>query len=210
MVGTNPTPQWQQLIQQLLPGSFPSEIQEKTLTQGQLLTTRRNLILNAPTNSGKTLLAYLALFRAAIEEKRALLLVPPRAIAEEKYEELTQLEHSLKSVFGKKIGVTISTGAYRLDEESLQSPPPDEGEVIVATPERIECILRNPEFDSWSESMGVVCIDEAHLLGDRIRDNSGIPCNQFHKSAFSSSNSCYLQLLEKLQTWNHGFNHVIP
>jgi len=162
-------PQWQQLIQQLLPGSFPSEIQEKTLTQGQLLTTRRNLILNAPTNSGKTLLAYLALFRAAIEEKRALLLVPLRAIAEEKYEELTQLEHSLESVFGKKIGVTISTGAYRLDEESLQSPPPDEGEVIVATPERIECILRNPEFDSWSESMGVVCIDEAHLLGDRIR-----------------------------------------
>ena len=109
------------------------------------------------------------MFRAAIEEKRALLLVPLRAIAEEKYEELTQLEHSLESVFGKKIGVTISTGAYRLDEESLQSPPPDEGEVIVATPERIECILRNPEFDSWSESMGVVCIDEAHLLGDRIR-----------------------------------------
>ena len=91
-------------------GSFPSEIQEKTLTQGQLLTTRRNLILNAPTILEKTLLAYLALFRAAIEEKRALLLVPLRAIAEEKYER-TQLEHSLKSVFGKKIGVTISTGA---------------------------------------------------------------------------------------------------
>ena len=153
-------PKWEKAVQKFLPGSIPSDIQEKALGKGNLLTTRRNLIITAPTNSGKTLLAYLALYRGALQGKRALLLVPLRAIAEEKYEELLHLSSSLEPVLGRKIGVIISTGAYRLDEETLQSPPPDEGEIIVATPERLECIIRNPEFDTWTESIGVVCVDE--------------------------------------------------
>ena len=40
---------------------------------------------------------------------------------------------------------------------------------MVATPERIESILRNPEYSGWYESFGAVCADEAHLLSSLYR-----------------------------------------
>ncbi len=47
--------------------------------------------------------------------------------------------------------------------------PPATGEIVIATPERIEAIMRNPDFDSWISSFGVVCVDEAHLISDEKR-----------------------------------------
>ena len=162
-------PVWEGVVKQLVPNSFPTDIQTRTLDEGALLSTRRNLILTAPTNSGKSLLAYLLLLRGALTGKRALLLVPLRAIAQEKFEELQEISRKLEPVLNKKVGVVISTGDYRLNEETLQSPPPEDGELVVATPERIECIIRNTEFDTWTDSIGVVCADEAHLIGDKTR-----------------------------------------
>ena len=42
--------------------------------------------------------------------------------------------------------VTITTGDYRLENEMAASQPQGNGEIIVATPERFDAILRNPEF----------------------------------------------------------------
>ena len=47
--------------------------------------------------------------------------------------------------------------------------PPSEGEVIVATPERLDAILRNPEHAAWASTIGAVVIDEAHLIADPRR-----------------------------------------
>ena len=82
------------------------------------------------------------------------------------------LTEELEKLLGRKIGVNITTGDYRLNEETMQSPPPDQGEIVIATPERIEAILRNPDFDQWISSFRVVCVDEAHLLADTIRGAS--------------------------------------
>jgi helicase len=163
---------WLQVIGQLVPGSFPSDIQVKVIRDGGLLTSRRNLLIAGPTNSGKSLLAYLALLRGVLTGGRVLLLEPLRAIAQEKFDELELLTEELQKLLGRKIGVSITTGDYRLNEETMQSPPPDDGEIVIATPERIEAILRNPDFDAWIESFGVVCVDEAHLLADAVRGAS--------------------------------------
>ena len=163
---------WLQVIELLVPGSLPSDIQIKAIRDGDLLTSRRNLLIAGPTNSGKSLLAYLALLRGALTGGRVLLMEPLRAIAQEKYDELESLTKELQKLLGRKIGVNITTGDYRLNEETMQSPPPDEGEIVIATPERIEAILRNPDFDQWISSFRVVCVDEAHLLADTIRGAS--------------------------------------
>ena len=160
---------WNSLVEFVAPGSKPTDIQVKSLKDAKLLTSRRNLVISGPTNSGKSLLAYMALIRGALQGKRALLIEPLRAIAQEKHAELTDVLTKLEPTLGKSISVTITTGDYRLDEETMQSPPPDTGEVVIATPERIEAILRNPDFDPWMESFAVVVVDEAHLLSDRIR-----------------------------------------
>jgi len=162
---------WRETIAALAPDSTPSEIQIKAIEAG-LLTSRRNLLISAPTNSGKSLLAYLAMLQGALKGQRALLLEPLRAISQEKHDELVHLAAQLAPVLGRSLKVTITTGDYRLDEEALQSPPPDEGELVIATPERIEAILRQPDADAWLQSLGTVVVDEAHMLGDPMRGAS--------------------------------------
>jgi superfamily II DNA/RNA helicase len=163
---------WLKLVQHLAPHSYPSDIQIKTIRDGGLMTSRRNILVSGPTNSGKSLLAYLALFRGLIHGGRVLLLEPLRAIAQEKYDELLTLTTEFREVFGREIGVSITTGDYRLNEETMQSPPPESGEIVIATPERIEAVMRNPDFDEWMESFRTVCVDEAHLLADPVRGAS--------------------------------------
>ncbi len=160
---------WVSVIQALAPESVPTDTQVKAIREGGLISSRRNLLVSGPTNSGKSLLAYLALLRGVLNGGRVLLLEPLRAIAQEKLEELKSLTTSLENLLGRKVEVTITTGDYRLNEESMQSPPPEVGEIVIATPERIEAILRNPDFDGWISSFQVVCVDEAHLVSDSHR-----------------------------------------
>ena len=47
-------PDWEGVVKKLVPNSFPTDIQTRTLDEGAVLSTRRNLILTAPTNSGKS------------------------------------------------------------------------------------------------------------------------------------------------------------
>ena len=160
---------WPQIIRTFAPDTQPSDIQVEVLRQFKLLSSRRNLIVSSPTNSGKSLLGYLALLEAVIAGRRALLLEPLRAIAQEKFDEFTRALPALSEALGRKLGLAITTGDYRLENELMQSPPPAGGEIVIATPERIEAILRNPDFDSWINSFGAVVADEAHLLSSPRR-----------------------------------------
>ena len=68
---------WQKEIgKQLLP------IQEKAVSKGVL--QGQNMLVVAPTSSGKTFIGEIAVVRAARKQKRAFYLVPFKAIAEEK------------------------------------------------------------------------------------------------------------------------------
>lgn len=161
------------MVDALMPDSTPTEVQIKAIQEANLLTSRRNLLISSTTNSGKTLLAYFALVRGLGKGKRVLLLEPLRSLAQEKHAELKRL--AAIPGFGEMGGfsaVKITTGDYRLDQERMQAPPPEDGEVVVATPERIEAILRNPDFDEWINTISVVVIDEAHLLADPVRGAS--------------------------------------
>src|SRR5262249_22219696 len=118
---------------------------------------------------GKSLLGYLLLLDAICQGRRALLLEPLRAVAQEKFDELTCALPRLSAVLDRKISLAITTGDYRLENEMMQSPPPEGGEIVIATPERVEAILRNPDFDAWTNSFGAVVADEAHSLSSPRR-----------------------------------------
>src|SRR5262245_28919093 len=97
----------QKIVEIVAPQSFPSDIQVKALREGGLLTSRRNLIIAGPTNSGKSLLAYFALVRGAAMGKRVLLMEPLRAIAHEKYDELSTVATGLTETLGRRITFQI-------------------------------------------------------------------------------------------------------
>ncbi|MFQ5853437.1 MAG: DEAD/DEAH box helicase, partial [Candidatus Binatia bacterium] len=65
-------------------GDFLLPIQEKAIIRHSVLNGR-NVIIFAPTSSGKTLVGEIVSVQYAMAKKRALYLVPMKALAEEKY-----------------------------------------------------------------------------------------------------------------------------
>jgi helicase len=108
------------------------------------------LVVAVPTASGKTLVAQLALLTA---DGPGLYIVPLRALAREKYEELA-------AVPGVSVG--ISTGDLADPEAELA-----EHDVVVATSEKVDSAIRNGA--PWVEAPACVVVDEVHLLGAEDR-----------------------------------------
>jgi helicase len=114
-----------------------------------------SVVLACPTASGKSLVAYVALLRAARAGHTGLYLVPLRALAQEKYDELRAFEP-----LGIKVGLSI--GDYDLSNEVL-----DKLDILVATSEKADGLLR--KRTPWLERLGTVVADEVHLMRDPDR-----------------------------------------
>lgn len=146
--------------------------QESSLFQHSILKAEGNVIIATPTNSGKSLISYLLLFDEALKGNRVVLVEPLRALAHEKYEELQRIAEHVKVKCKKRVKVKITTGDYRLTDEFMNTKPESAGDqdadglIIVATPERLDAISRARENIDWFSGISLVCIDEAHLIGD--------------------------------------------
>jgi superfamily II DNA/RNA helicase len=160
---------WPEVIRLLAPGTNPRPVQAAALGTYRMLEGRRNFLISAPTNSGKSLIGLLAMLDGVRHRRRAVLLEPLRAIAREQADELTGLSSKLSNLLSYEFGVRITTGDYRLETETFSAPPPEQGEIIICTPERLEAIMRNPEHETWVRSIGVICFDEAHLISSDRR-----------------------------------------
>lgn len=114
-----------------------------------------NLVLAIPTASGKSLVAYLAILASVLRRGKALYIVPLRALAAEKFDDLKEFE-----TLGIKVG--ISVGDYDSIDPSLEK-----FDVIVATSERADSLLRHRT--NWLQQLSVVVADEVHLINDGDR-----------------------------------------
>lgn len=114
-----------------------------------------NLVLAIPTASGKSLVAYLAILASVLHGGKALYIVPLRALAAEKYEDLKEFEP-----LGIKVG--ISVGDYDSVDPNLERL-----DIIVATSERADSLLRHKT--NWLQRLSVVVADEVHLINDADR-----------------------------------------
>ncbi|MGQ9582596.1 MAG: DEAD/DEAH box helicase [Thermoplasmatota archaeon] len=115
----------------------------------------KSLVLALPTASGKSLIAYLAVVKKVLEGGRALYIVPLRALASEKLEDLRAFEP-----LGLRVGVT--TGDYDSADEYLERY-----DVVVATSEKADSLLRHRS--GWLASLSIIVADEVHLIGDPER-----------------------------------------
>jgi len=158
---------WYEVAKLFTEGRPLNYLQLKSLESGVLIS-RKNAIISAPTNSGKSLIGWLGLLQSISKGKRAILLEPLRALAQEKADEIRLLVPQISEYLGQSLNIRITTGDYRHDDETFFAPAPD-GELIIATPERLEALLRNPDNRSWLESVGAVCVDEAHLVSNPRR-----------------------------------------
>ncbi len=115
----------------------------------------RSVLLACPTASGKSLVAYVALVQAALAHQTGLYLVPLRALAQEKYDELARFES-----LGLTVGVSM--GDFDLDPRALERL-----DLLVATSEKADGLLR--KGSPWLDRLGCVVADEIHLMRDPER-----------------------------------------
>ena len=127
------------------------------------LLNRKSILVSAPTASGKTLIAMLAMLSffsgKNTGNSKVVYLSPLRALAAEKFLEFKKLE---KVTLGKKIKVSISTGDFENLEKNLEK-----SNVLILTNEKMDSIIRHGA--EWIDEIGLVITDEIHLIGDESR-----------------------------------------
>jgi len=115
-----------------------------------------NLVLSIPTASGKSLVAYIAIVYKLLKEGgKALYVVPLKALAREKYEELQLFE---------KLGLRVGISTGDLDDSD---PRLARFDIIVCTSEKADSLLRHKI--TWMDKIKVLVIDEIHLIHDSSR-----------------------------------------
>ena len=147
--------------------------QEAALFEHRIQLKSENVIITTPTNSGKSLISYILLLQKAFTGNRVVLIEPLRALAYEKGLELNTIVSTIKRDTGVNIKIIVTTGDYRTTSETMFSKPDNsdrqKGQIIIATPERLDALSRVPENKEWFDSISTVVLDEAHLIGDAQR-----------------------------------------
>jgi len=124
----------------------------------RILENNVNYVIQMPTSAGKTFIAELVILNALLSApgKKCIYVAPFRALSNEKENELSENI--------SKLGFSVSalSGSYEVDE--FQHLMLDETDVLIATPEKIDLLLRvNSDFFS---NVSLIVIDEGHIVGD--------------------------------------------
>ncbi|XP_061336496.1 helicase and polymerase-containing protein TEBICHI [Gastrolobium bilobum] len=119
---------------------------------------RRNLVYCASTSAGKSLVAEILMLRRVITTgKMALLVLPYVSICAEKAEHLERLLEPLgkhvRSYYGNQGGGTL----------------PKDTSVAVCTIEKANSLINRLLEESRLSEMGIIVIDELHMVGDPSR-----------------------------------------
>jgi len=125
-----------------------------------LYHTDRSVLLGAPTGSGKTIVAELAILRLnrVYPGKKTVYIAPLKSLARERLKEW-------KKNLGTKLGWTVLelSGDTTHDSRSMAR-----ANVLVCTPEKWDLITRGWQEDGrqFTRDVGLLVIDEIHLLGE--------------------------------------------
>ena len=129
-------------------------MQEKAVAEG-LLESKKTVVA-APTASGKTLVAILKISQALERKAKSVYVVPLRALASEKHREFQRVFSPWNATVG------ISTGDLDGSSQELKA-----FDVLIVTVEKLDSLLRHDA--KWLDGIGLVVVDEVHLLNDQTR-----------------------------------------
>lgn len=123
-----------------------------------LFHTDNNVLLGAPTGSGKTIAAEIAMFRVFDNYPKAkvVYIAPLKALVRERIDDWkVRIEEKLRRK------VVELTGDVTPDVRAIR-----ESQVIVTTPEKWDGISRSWQTRDYVRDVALIVIDEIHLLGE--------------------------------------------
>jgi replicative superfamily II helicase len=122
-----------------------------------LYHTRENVLLGAPTGSGKTIAAELAMWSAFRDfpKSKVVYIAPLKALVKERVQDWTK---RLMPLMGRSL--VELTGDVTPDLKTMEK-----ADVIITTPEKWDGVSRSWKSRNYVTSTSCVIIDEIHLLG---------------------------------------------
>ncbi|SBS86872.1 RNA-helicase, putative [Plasmodium ovale curtisi] len=123
--------------------------------------TDENILLGAPTGSGKTVIGELCILRNLLQhaEARSVYICPMKAIVSERYK---SWKKKFKILFNKN--VIEMTGEKNENKENIKN-----SHIIICTPEKLDVISRNWKNKNFIKNINLIIFDEIHLLGQENR-----------------------------------------
>jgi activating signal cointegrator complex subunit 3 len=120
--------------------------------------TDENMLIGAPTGSGKTVMAEFAILRAfdTAPGKCVVYIAPMKALVRERMDDWRR---RLSGALGKTV-VELTGDAGKVDPRLV-----DRADVIVATPEKWDVVSRGWRRRSFVRNVSLIVLDEVHLLG---------------------------------------------
>eukprot|EP01061_Rhynchopus_euleeides_P045577 TRINITY_DN8255_c1_g1_i1.p1 TRINITY_DN8255_c1_g1~~TRINITY_DN8255_c1_g1_i1.p1 ORF type:complete len:1912 (+),score=925.93 TRINITY_DN8255_c1_g1_i1:147-5882(+) len=127
-----------------------------------LYHTDTNVLFGAPTGSGKTVAAEMAIFRVFDQsvmsdfgKSKVVYIAPLKALVKERMRDW-------KKRFGERLGKTVLelSGDHTPDIGRLTN-----ADILCCTPEKWDGISRNWQNRSYVQSVALVVLDEIHMLG---------------------------------------------
>lgn len=125
-------------------------VQAASLEARQILSSGYPAVIQLPTGSGKTHLAFQEMLRKASSGRRSIYVVPLRAVAEELFQR-----------WQDQTSVGLFTG------DSGNPVPFEEARILIMTPEKLDSLTRTwRNHWHWLPEVDLVVVDEFHLLGE--------------------------------------------
>ena len=151
-----------------LRGKLPDEVLDSfnkrgivSLTPPQSAAVERGLlsgndfVVAAPTASGKTLIAEMAMLKNIIwNRKKAVYVAPMRALVSEKYHEFKESYPFIKTAMSIGDLDSLDSWLYEYD-------------IVFASTEKLDSLIRHGA--SWLDAVGCIIFDEVHMLDDSSR-----------------------------------------
>ncbi|CAH2036677.1 unnamed protein product [Thlaspi arvense] len=180
-----------------------------------LYNTNDNVLVAAPTGSGKTICAEFAILKNHQEgpdaTMRVVYIAPLEAIAKEQF-------RIWERKFGKGLGLRVVelTGETALDLKLLEK-----GQIIISTPEKWDALSRRWKQRKYIQQVSLFIVDELHLIGgtggpvlevivSRMRSISSQGDNKIRIVALSTSLANAKDLGEWIGASSHGLFNFPP
>ena len=118
-----------------------------------------NILLTIPTASGKSLIAYLTIIHRLTNDlvgQRAIYVVPLKALAQEKFNDLSEIAKNTD------LKVGMATGDREGESSSIEN-----ADIIICTSEKLDSLIRTKS--NIMDKIGILVVDEFHLMNDPRR-----------------------------------------